>query len=635
VVGAVVALLTAVVVLPYLFSGTKSDEIDYSTFKGKVEAGQVESVTISNDSGTINGKYKNGDSFKASGPAKPPDADLQLMQDKGVKVDFKNQGSNILGSLIIYLVPFGLLIGFWLWMSRRAQGQMTGLMSVGRSKAKVWTTDKPRTTFSDVAGYTGVKQEITEVVDFLKNPGKFKDIGARIPKGVLLVGPPGTGKTLIARAVAGEAGVPFMSVTGSDFMEMFVGVGASRVRDMFQTARKQAPAIIFIDEIDSIGRKRGAGLGGGHDEREQTLNQMLSEMDGFETTEGVVMMAATNRPDILDPALLRPGRFDRQIIVPLPDLEERLPILKVHCKDKKMASDVDLHLVARGTPGMSGADLANLVIEAALHAVRRGADAVHMIDFDAARDRVLMGQRRESTVLSDEEKRATAIHEGGHAVLAYVLPHADPVHKVTILPTGMALGVTQQLPVEERHTYWQEYIEDALCVMMGGRCAEKLVLDTLSTGASNDLQRATEMARKMVREFGMSDRIGPMAWGTSGPVFLGDDLMHSRDYSDETSRVIDEEVERILREQEERALKLLDEHRGGLEGVADALLEKETISGSDVTSLVDEAFGGPVHGDHPKPAVPEVDTGDDDTGVTPGSERPGGEPTIEIPHTLE
>ena len=367
------------------------------------------------------------------------------------------------------------------------------------------------------------------------------------------------------------------------------------MRDLFQTARKQAPCIIFVDEIDSIGRKRGAGLGGGHDEREQTLNQMLSEMDGFETTEGIVMMAATNRPDILDPALLRPGRFDRQIVVPLPDLEERLPILQVHSKDKKMAPDVDLRLVARGTPGMSGADLANLVNEAALHAVRRGQQMVHMEDFEAARDRVIMGQRRESIALTEKEKELTAFHEGGHAVLAYVLPNSDPVHKVTILPTGMALGVTQQLPMEERHTYPLEYIKDTLCVRMGGRCAEQIVFGTLTTGASNDLQGSTEMAKRMVREFGMSDRIGPMAWGSQGMVFLGEDLMHTRDYSEETSRVIDEEVERILREQEERATEELLRHRKGLDAVAAALLEKETIDGAEVGRLVDTAFGRAVH----------------------------------------
>jgi cell division protease FtsH len=494
----------------------------------------------------------------------------------------------------------------------------------------VYNTERPRTTFSDVAGYDGVKMEIREVVDFLRSGARFKEIGAKIPKGVLLVGPPGTGKTLLARAVAGEAGVPFMSVTGSDFMEMFVGVGASRVRDLFQTARKQAPAIIFIDEIDSIGRKRGAGLGGGHDEREQTLNQMLAEMDGFEATEGVVMMAATNRPDILDPALLRPGRFDRQIVVPLPDLEERLPILSVHCRDKRIAADVNLRTVARGTPGMSGADLANLVNEAALHAVRRGAQAVHMIDFEAARDRVLMGQRRESTVLSDKEKEATAYHEGGHAVLAYVLPDADPVHKVTILPTGMALGVTQQLPIEERHSYWREYIEDTVCVMMGGRCAEKLELGSLSTGGSNDIQRATELVRKMVREFGMSDRVGPMAWGQEGQVFLGEDLMHAgRDISDVTSRVIDEEVERILREQEARASRLLTLHRGGLALVAAALLERETINGGEVGELVDRAFGRPVH-DHVD-LVPSFARTESVGGHDPEASPAGSAPSFPLP----
>ena len=408
-----------------------------------------------------------------------------------------------------------------------------------------------------MAGYQGVKQEISEVVDFLKSPGRFKEIGARVPKGVLLVGPPGTGKTLLARAVAGEAGVPFLSVSGSDFMEMFVGVGASRVRDLFQTARKQAPAIIFVDEIDSIGRKRGAGLGGGHDEREQTLNQMLSEMDGFDVAEGIVVMAATNRPDILDPALLRPGRFDRQIVVPLPDLDERLPILQVHCKDKRMGPDLDLSIIARGTPGMSGADLANLVNEAALHAVRRGSQFIEMRDFDAARDRILMGQPRDSLVLSDLEKARVAYHEGGHAVLAYVLTHADPLLKVSIIPTGLALGVTQQLPTEERHIYPREYIEDALVVRMGGRVAEMLVYGDLSTGASDDLQRNTELARKMVREWGMSERVGPMAWGSQGMVFLGEDLMHTRDYSEDTSRVVDEEVARILREQEARATAVL------------------------------------------------------------------------------
>jgi cell division protease FtsH len=394
-------------------------------------------------------------------------------------------------------------------------------------------------------------------------------------------------------------------VTGSDFMEMFVGVGAARVRDLFQTARKQAPAIIFVDEIDSIGRKRGAGLGGGHDEREQTLNQMLSEMDGFETTEGIVMMAATNRPDILDPALLRPGRFDRQIVVPLPTQEERLAILKVHVRDKRIGADVDLDIVARGTPGMSGADLSNLVNEAALFAVRRGEHEIHSKDFDDSRDRVLMGLKRESMALSKDEKEVIAYHEAGHALLAYVLPHADPVHKVTILPTGMALGVTQQLPLQEKHIYQREYIEDSLVVRLGGRTAEELVFGTISTGANDDLVGCTELARKMVREWGMSERIGPMAFGSQGAVFLGEDLMHTRDYSDDTARVIDEEIERILREQHERARAVMRQHRDALDEIARGLLEHETLDGAAVTALVDGAAGRKVGGPRRVPHVGE------------------------------
>ena len=617
IVWVVLGVIGIAIVLSALFSGGKSSDIAYNEFIQKVQAGQVQELVVQNDSSRISGKTTDGKQFTTTAPVNGlPEGDLALVRQKvpAGGLHFKSPSTNFLGGLLVWLLPIGLLVGFWWWLGRRQAGQMSGLMSIGRSKAKVYNTEKPKTTFSDVAGYTGVKQEITEVVDFLKQPGKFKEIGARIPKGVLLVGPPGTGKTLIARAVAGEAGVPFMSITGSDFMEMFVGVGAARVRDLFQSARKQAPCIIFVDEIDSIGRKRGAGLGGGHDEREQTLNQMLSEMVGFETTEGVVLMAATNRPDILDPALLRPGRFDRQIVVPLPDLEERLPILQVHSKDKKMAPDVDLRLVARGTPGMSGADLANLVNEAALHAVRRGKQMVHMEDFEAARDRVIMGQRRESIALTEKEKELTAFHEGGHAVLAYVLPNSDPVHKVTILPTGMALGVTQQLPMEERHTYPLEYIKDTLCVRMGGRCAEQIVFGTLTTGASNDLQGSTEMAKRMVREFGMSDRIGPMAWGSQGMVFLGEDLMHTRDYSEETSRVIDEEVERILREQEERATEQLLRHRKGLDAVAAALLEKETIDGAEVGRLVDTAFGSAVHGEDGEKAVPHFAPTDDRPG---------------------
>jgi cell division protease FtsH len=574
-------------------------ELTFSELEAAVGESLVQTIEFNPDTRSIKGEFKDGKGpedathYTSNGPADDlPGSFQELAREQNVDINYKKRDQgNIFLAILGYLLPVLLIVGFFVWMSRRAQGQMGAVMNIGRSRAKVYTTEKPRTTFADVAGYDPVKEEITEVVDFLKQPGKFRDIGARIPKGVLLVGPPGTGKTLIARAVAGEAGVPFISVTGSDFMEMFVGVGAARVRDLFATARKQAPAIIFVDEIDSIGRKRGAGLGGGHDEREQTLNQMLAEMDGFEATEGIVMMAATNRPDILDPALLRPGRFDRQIFVPLPTQEERLEILKVHFQDKRIAPDVDISIIARGTPGMSGADLANLVNEAALFAVRRGVQEVHNEDFENARDRVLMGLKRPSIMMNDEEKEHTAYHEAGHALCAYVMQHADPVHKVTILPTGMALGMTQQLPTEERYSHDRNFLNDLLAVLMGGRVAEGIVFESQSTGASNDLVRGTEIARRMVREFGMSERIGPMAWGSQGQVFLGEDLMHTRDYSDETARVIDEEVERILREQEERTRKTLTEHRAGLDAIAQALLERETIDGDDVSRLVDSAMG--------------------------------------------
>jgi cell division protease FtsH len=594
-------VMLGVVVAIFLFTTVRTDspakaDLTYSQFSKAVSKGEVSSVTYDPSNGHITGDFKTAQAGKKSFTSSGPNNDLQPLQLKslasqGVNVKYVRESSNPLLGILLWVLPLVLIIGFFVWMNRRAQGQMGAVMNIGRSRAKVYDAEKPKTTFSDVAGYAPVKQEITEVVDFLKNPGKFKEIGARIPRGVLLVGPPGTGKTLLARAVAGEAGVPFVAITGSDFMEMFVGVGAARVRDLFATARKQAPAIIFVDEIDSIGRKRGAGLGGGHDEREQTLNQMLAEMDGFETSVGIVMIAATNRPDILDSALLRPGRFDRQIMVPLPTQEERIDILKVHFRDKKIADDVNVAVVARGTPGMSGADLANLVNEAALFAVRRGETSVHREDFEDARDRVLMGLKRPTVVMNEEEKEHTAFHEGGHAVAAYVLEHADPVHKVTILPTGMALGMTQQLPEEEKYSHDKEFLDDMLCVLLGGRVAEELVFTAQSTGAQNDLVRGTEIARRMVREWGMSDRIGPMAWGSQGAVFLGEDLVHTRDYSDETARVIDEEVERILRSQEERTLELLTRYRPGLEAVARALLEHETLDGLEVERLVDDAMG--------------------------------------------
>jgi cell division protease FtsH len=582
--GLLVAIV-AIVLLPFLTPGEDREQIAYNEFMDRVAADEVESATVNNNTANITGALRDGTRFTTTGPSVIPDADLELLKARAT-VEFRTPQPNFFTSILPFMLPVLLIIGFFIWMQRRAQGQMGNMMSIGRSRAKAYSSERPGTTFADVAGYAGVKLEVLEVVDFLRYPEKFAQIGARTPKGILLVGPPGTGKTLIARAVAGEAGVPFLSVTGSDFMEMFVGVGASRVRDLFETARKLGRAIIFIDEIDSIGRKRGAGVGGGHDEREQTLNQMLSEMDGFEASEGIVMMAATNRPDILDPALLRPGRFDRQVVVPLPELEDRIEILKVHVKSKRLGSDVDLSVIARGTPGMSGADLANLVNEAALFAVRGGDDAVQMIHFDMARDRVIMGQRRESLVLSEKEKILTAYHEAGHAVCASVLPHADPLHKVTILPMGMALGVTQQLPAEDRHSYDQHYLEDRLVVAMGGRIAEELVFGVVSTGANNDLVTNTELARKMVREWGMSTRIGPMAWGSQGMVFLGEDMMQTRDYSDDTARVIDEEVERILREQENRCRELLTEYRNSLDLVARTLLEHETVDGQEVRRLI-------------------------------------------------
>ena len=583
-------VILGTLILPGIFSDEQSEPITYSQFLDEVAAGTVVSVAINNNNGDISGELADGETFLTTGPRELPPEDYALIRDNlGANVEFETPTSSIWASLLPLLLPVGLLILFFWWMQRRTQGQMGGIMSIGRSRAKTYSTERPATTFEDVAGYEGVKQEITEVVDFLREPEKFARIGARIPKGILLVGPPGTGKTLIARAVAGEADVPFLSVTGSDFMEMFVGVGASRVRDLFSNARKMGRAIIFIDEIDSIGRKRGAGLGGGHDEREQTLNQMLSEMDGFEATEGIVMMAATNRPDILDSALLRPGRFDRQVVVPLPELEDRVRILEVHVKGKRLDEDLDLSLIARGTPGMSGADLSNVVNEAALAAVRAGDETIAMVHFEQARDRVLIGQKRESLGLSEDEKTAVAYHEAGHAVCASTLPNADPLHKVTVIPSGMALGVTMQLPEHERHIYRQNYIEDTLVVRMGGRIAEELVFGVISTGANDDLVGATQLARKMVREWGMSDRLGPMAWGAHGEVFLGDEIVSTREYSDETARLIDEEVGQILRNQEGRCRILLTEHRDALDLVAQALLDHETIPGSEVERLVEAA----------------------------------------------
>ncbi len=533
------------------------------------------------------GTLANGDAFTTQGPPGGiPDADVELLDEHEVERNYAAASSDWFGQLLLYLLPFVLIVGVLVWMSRRASSQLTGASAFTRSRARVHRAERTSTTFADVAGYESVKAEISEVVDFLKDPTRFAEIGARIPKGILLVGPPGTGKTLVAKAVAGEAGVPFISITGSEFLEMFVGVGAARVRDLFAMARKETPSILFVDEIDAIGRKRGTGLGGGHDEREQTLNQLLAEMDGFEPTEGIVVLAATNRPDILDAALLRAGRFDRQVVIPLPTAVERPAILVVHARGKRLGPDVDLDLLARGTPGMSGADLANLLNEAALIAVRRRSTVIGRLDVDAARDRVLLGVPRGSLALSVEERRTVAYHKAGHALLASVLPGADPVHKVSILPAGVALGATQQVPVAERQLRRQGELADALAIRLAGRAAEELVFGDVSTGAADDLASATELARRMVREWGMSPRLGEMAWGTQGPVFLGEDLVHTRDYSDETARVIDEEVARILGEQGVRARAELERHEAALHALAGELLEHETLEADDIARIL-------------------------------------------------
>ena len=604
-----------------ILTGTSGDqnpaeEITLSEMWTFVENGEVESIKYENGSAQIEGVFKADPNaptpgedevvlesrFATTGLADFSDDEKRLLRDSGVSFEAVTPTQSALWNLVPFL-PFIFILGFFYWMAKRQQSQMGGIMSIGRSKAKTYSSERPGTSFDDVAGYKGVKREITEVVNFLKEPARFAEIGARIPKGVLLVGPPGTGKTLIARAVAGEAGVPFLSVTGSDFMEMLVGVGASRVRDLSNEARKMGRAIIFIDEIDSIGRKRGAGMGGGHDEREQTLNQMLAEMDGFEPHEGIVMMAATNRPDILDPALLRPGRFDRQVVVPLPELDDRREILGVHMKHKKMGPDVDVDVIARGTPGMSGADLANLVNEAALFAVRQGETRVAATHFDQARDRVLLGIERENMVRTQGELERTAYHEAGHALAAAVLPTHDPVHKVTIIPTGMALGVTMTLPEGDRYSLEQAEAEDRITMALGGRMAEKLVFGEVSSVAADDLRQATSMARRMVTVWGMSDVIGPMSLSDNGPVFVGD-FSNTQEYSAETSKLIDEEVRRILLDMQTRCADLLVEKRTALDFIARQLLERETVSGEEILRLIAKADEPPISQSEVAPAYP-------------------------------
>jgi len=586
-------VITAFLLLrPTMSSTTAPTKLNYTEFVNDVTAGKVSTVTIS-ATNALSGKLKAGTSYTSQSPVGIDNTPLLgVLADNKVTITAKAPSSGVsIAAIVIDLLPLVLFIGFFIWMGRRSAKALGGLggggiMGIGRSKAKVYDEDRPTTRFADVAGYEGAKAEVSEVVDFLKNPGRYKAAGAVGPKGVLMVGPPGTGKTLMARAVAGEAEVPFLALTGSSFVEMFVGVGASRVRDLFADARKRAPAIIFIDEIDAIGGRRGSGHFGGNDEREQTLNQMLAEMDGFDPATGVVVIAATNRPETLDPALLRPGRFDRNVEIGLPNQAERRAILEVHTTDKHLAPDINLGAVSRGTPGFSGADLANLVNEAAIVAVRDNRSVLTNHDFDAARDRILLGRRDSSNALLPEERHSVAVHESGHALVAALSPRADPVAKVTILPAGQALGVTEQLPEVERHLYPESYLTDSLAVRLGGRAAELLVLGEASTGASNDLAGATQLATRMVREWGLSPRLGPIGFSSDGPAYLGEAGFTSRPYAEDTQRTIDEEVSRLLREAEARATDLLTTHRSALDRVIELLIEREVISGDELLAAI-------------------------------------------------
>ncbi|MBZ5681320.1 MAG: ATP-dependent zinc metalloprotease FtsH [Acidobacteriia bacterium] len=566
-------------------SGQKVQDLNFTQFMSDVDQGKVRDVTV--DGMQIQGKHLDNSAFHTTAPASYPDM-IKALRDKGVNITFKDASN---GSWPLQLLgtwaPLILLGALWFFMIRQMQTGGNKALSFGKSRARLLSMQQKKVTFKDVAGVDEAKEELREIIEFLREAQKFQKLGGRIPKGVLLVGPPGTGKTLLARAVAGEANVPFFSISGSDFVEMFVGVGASRVRDLFEQGKKNAPCIIFIDEIDAVGRHRGAGLGGGHDEREQTLNQLLVEMDGFESNEGVILMAATNRPDVLDPALLRPGRFDRRVVVSRPDVRGREEILRVHTRKIPLAEDVDLSVLARGTPGFSGADLANMVNEAALAAARQNRKAVLMYDFEVAKDKVLMGVERKSMILSDEEKKVTAYHEAGHALVAAKLPNSDPVHKVTIIPRGMALGVTQQLPIDDRHNYTKDYLETDIAILMGGRLAEEIFLTQMSTGAGNDIERATELARKMVCEWGMSD-LGPLTFGKKEEqIFLGREIAQHRDYSEDTAIKIDGEVRKLVSQGYETAKRILEVNRDALQRIAAALLEREVLDAAEIKLLVE------------------------------------------------
>jgi cell division protease FtsH len=555
----------------------------FSEFIAAVERGEVGEVVIQGNN--IQGKYKNGGQFRTFAPDDPQL--MKSLREKDVKIAAKPDDESPWYMVLLNWFPMLLMIGVWIFFMRQMQAGGGKAMSFGKSRAKLLTENQHRVTFSDVAGVDEAKDDLQEIIAFLKDPKKFTKLGGRLPKGCLLVGAPGTGKTLLARAIAGEAGVPFFSISGSDFVEMFVGVGASRVRDLFVQGKKKAPCIIFIDEIDAVGRHRGAGFGGGNDEREQTLNQLLVEMDGFESNDGVILIAATNRPDVLDPALLRPGRFDRQVVVPRPDIKGREGILQVHSRKVPLAADVDVRILARATPGLTGADLENLVNEAALLAARNDQEKVNMIDFDLAKDKVMMGAERRSMIISDKEKRNTAYHEAGHALVAKLLPGADPIHKVTIIPRGMALGLTQQLPEDEKHNYSREFLRNNLIILFGGRVAEELVLEEITTGAGNDIEKATDLAHRMVCEWGMSEKLGPMTFGKKEEeIFLGRDFTQKSDYSKNTAIEIDAEIRRIMQESYHQAKDLLSTNLRLLHKVAEQLLEKEVLDGLEIDAIV-------------------------------------------------
>jgi cell division protease FtsH len=563
--------------------------ISFTDFLQEVKEGQVHSVVITGNqiTGKRNGMAGNAAEFRTYAPAQYERL-ANLLDEKGVKIEAREATTSPWANVLYTWAPILLMIGFWIFIMRQMQSGGNKALSFGKSRAKLSSSSQKKVTFKDVSGVDEAKEELQEIIEFLKEPQKFQKLGGRIPKGVLLMGPPGTGKTLLARAVAGEANVPFFSISGSDFVEMFVGVGASRVRDLFEQGKKNAPCIVFIDEIDAVGRHRGAGLGGGHDEREQTLNQLLVEMDGFESNEGVILVAATNRPDVLDPALLRPGRFDRRIVVNRPDVKGREGILAVHTKKIPLSDDVNIHVLARGTSGFSGADLANLVNEAALNAARYNQKVVRMLDFEFAKDKVLMGSERRSMIISEEEKRVTAVHEAGHALLAVVLPHADPVHKVTIIPRGMALGVTMQLPVDDKHNYTRDYLNDQIAILLGGRIAEEITMNgSMTTGAGNDLERSTELARKMVCEWGMSDAMGPLTFGKKEEqIFLGREIAQHQDYSEDTAIRIDQELKRFITTNYDRGRALLEKHRVALDRIAEELLAREVLDADQVRRIV-------------------------------------------------